>query len=136
MFEGTGGLCDGRQETWGFSAMAKEPIGGITGVLGGLISSASPSEFRQSGVQPVTEKQSCPTDFEAPLVFPGHLHARLGRPPGHNSRQLVSREKVTFRIKSDLILKYRDWSWESRCQIGELVERALATYLGSHRQRQ
>ena len=24
--------------------------------------------------------------------------------------------------------EYRDWSWEERCQLGELVERALSQY--------
>ncbi len=34
----------------------------------------------------------------------------------------------TLRIARDLIAEYRDWSWEARCQLSELVERALATY--------
>jgi hypothetical protein len=25
--------------------------------------------------------------------------------------------------------RYRDWSWESRCQLGELVEQALRAHL-------
>jgi hypothetical protein len=41
---------------------------------------------------------------------------------------MVQKQKVTFRVSSDLIAEYRDWSWEARCQLSHLVERALADY--------
>ena len=37
-------------------------------------------------------------------------------------------DTVTLRIDAELISDYRDWSWEKRCQLGELVEHALADY--------
>ena len=36
------------------------------------------------------------------------------------------KEKVTLRIPNDLIAEYRDWSWEARSQLSELVEQALS----------
>jgi len=35
---------------------------------------------------------------------------------------------VTVRLSKELMDEYRDWSWEERCQLGELVERALGQY--------
>ena len=40
----------------------------------------------------------------------------------------VPKEKVTLRIGKGLMDEYREWSWDERCQLGELVERALAQY--------
>ena len=51
---------------------------------------------------------------------------------GDNGR---SKQKVTLRVPSELIDEYRDWSWEARCQLSELVEQALLTYLNAHRGR-
>jgi len=42
----------------------------------------------------------------------------------------------TFHISRDLAAAYRDWSWEARCQLSELVEQALLTYRESRDQRQ
>ena len=38
---------------------------------------------------------------------------------------------MTLRIDAELIAQYRDWSWEERRQLGELVEQALRAYRGS-----
>jgi hypothetical protein len=54
-------------------------------------------------------------------------HARRGRPPS-SSRTTSSKQKVTVRIRSELIDAYRDWSWELRTPLSRLVERALLEY--------
>jgi uncharacterized protein (DUF4415 family) len=107
--------------------MAKSPVAGISGVLGGLISSGVPS--------PALVEQT-PATAVAPMVDSQNLRnakshsrgARRGRPPGRSPAMTVRREKVTLRIDACLIDDYRDWSWAQRCQLGELVERALSSY--------
>jgi len=59
--------------------------------------------------------------------------ARRGRPPGNSSATATPKEKVTLRIASTLVASYRDWSWEARSQLSQLVERALAAYHEQHR---
>ena len=59
--------------------------------------------------------------------------ARRGRPPGNLKTTKEPKQKLTVRINRDLIAQYRDWSWEARCQLSELVERALANYQQSRR---
>ncbi len=107
--------------------MAPKPIGGISGVLGELISTSTPSDEPPTPKSPSTtsrdnnsasRRSRCPT-------------ARLGRPSGNSVQQTRPKEKVTLRISSELIAEYRDWSWDARCQLSELVQRALATYLKS-----
>ena len=38
---------------------------------------------------------------------------------------------MTLRVSCELIAEYRDWSWEAKCQLGELVERAPLTFLNA-----
>ena len=109
--------------------MAKTQVGGISGVLGELISPAStPAEAPPRKQPPVSPQEADPTGTPRTPAAPHTQRARLGRPPGSDSRHKGPKEKVTLRIPSELIAEYRDWSWESRCQISELVERALAAY--------
>jgi cellulose biosynthesis protein BcsQ len=54
---------------------------------------------------------------------PRTQRARLGRPPHSAVRQNTPKEKVTLRIRSDLIAEYRDWSWEARCQLRVVATR-------------
>ncbi len=54
--------------------------------------------------------------------------ARRGRPPGKSSQTARPKEKLTLRITSTLVASYRDWSWEARSQLSQLVEQALADY--------
>jgi len=113
--------------------MASKTIGGISGVLGELISPAPPptesSQFSQLAIERQEDESSVTTQPTPPRP---HC-ARLGRPPGKTTRHRGPKEKVTLRIPSNLIAEYRDWSWEARCQLSELVERALATYRESRR---
>jgi len=90
--------------------MVKKGMQGINGALQGLI-----SEERME----VTNGH-------------GRTKARVGRPisaPSHG----VKREKVTFRIRPDLIDSYRDWSWDARTSVSSLVEAALADFQRSHK---
>jgi uncharacterized protein (DUF4415 family) len=91
---------------------------GIGGVLGGLISDdqpkPKPSEPSRLAPQDKPEKRA---------------HARVGRPPGKRSAKARRREKLTVRIDADLVEKYRDWSWDARCNLGELVGVAMRRHL-------
>ena len=108
--------------------MAGKTISGISGVLGELISPAPlPTESPQSS-QLAIERQEAKSAGTAQPTPPRPRRARLGRPPGKTTRRRGPKEKVTLRIPSNLIAEYRDWSWEARCQLSELVERALAAY--------
>ena len=42
--------------------------------------------------------------------------------------KVVDKEKVTLRLSSELMAVYRDWSWDERCQLSDLVERALVQF--------
>ena len=112
--------------------MAGKTIGGISGVLGDLISPAPPEKSIGSGQLPIESQEAKSTGTEQPTPL-RPSRARLGRPPGNTSRHWDPKEKVTLRIPSSLIAEYRDWSWEARCQLSELVERALAAYRQSRR---
>ena len=114
--------------------MAKQTVSGISGVLGELISPPPASNESTPEKQPsylIQEPESACTKMSAPTHEP--CRARRGRPPGSSVRHDVPKEKVTLRIPSDLIAEYRDWSWEARCQLSELVERALTAYRKSQR---
>jgi uncharacterized protein (DUF4415 family) len=114
--------------------MATKTIGGISGVLGELISTAPLSEDspRQEHSSPPKQEEPHSTDAQKSTAH-RPCRARLGRPPGSSTSHMRPKEKVTLRIPSDLIAEYRDWSWEARCQLSELVERALVTYQESRR---
>jgi hypothetical protein len=114
--------------------VAPKMIGGISGVLGDLISPA-PTPAASSGLeqpQPSGRKAGLPGTPDPPTA-PPHRCARLGRPPDSGRQTTVPKQKVTLRVPSDLIDEYRDWSWEARCQLSELVGQALTTYHKSHR---
>lgn len=114
--------------------MGKTPIAGISGVLGELIS--RPADLPPQ--PPVAEKppRAAEHGAEDPVsAGPPNVRrrARLGRPPGCRRPNGKPKEKVTLRIDAELIDQYRDWSWEARCQLGELVERALDAYRSRRR---
>ena len=108
--------------------MARKEVSGVRGVLGGLIS-ASPAEQPAAKDSPSGRPKSnsnMHTPQEQPE--PPKPRARLGRPPGRQSGESPPKEKVTVRIDARLAAVYRDWSWDQRCQLGELFERALRAY--------
>ena len=110
--------------------MSKQ-LTGIHGVLGTYMTSRTeepPSPAAEQVKQPPVKAKKTRT----PTVRP-NKPARLGRPPGKSNENSRPKEKATLRIDAELMTDYRDWSWEKRCQLGELVERALADYRRRHR---
>ena len=91
---------------------------GIGGVLGGLISADPPKP------KPLEPSRLGPQDKPKKRG-----HARVGRPPGKGPVKTRRREKMTVRIDADLVEKYRDWSWDARCNLGELVGAAMRRHL-------
>lgn len=111
--------------------MTGKPIHGIHGVLAGLISTASetPSGTTEIGRPPREPFRSKPVAEPSENNHSDDVQgARRGRPPGRHDRSLSAKDKVTFRISSNLATEYRDWSWEARCSLSGLVERALIDY--------
>ena len=95
--------------------MTEKRLPGIDGILGNLIS----TPMGEAEARPKTTRK---------LKHEKSQRARLGRPPGKSNNVHSPREKVTFRISSDLIAEYRDRSWEARCSLSGLVERAMIEY--------
>ena len=123
--------------------MAAKPLKGVGGVLGGLISSEpsapvtpepsaspSPAELIAEPVEAASVEQSATPAVRAKPRPPAQpkTQARRGRPPGRKAGEVREKEKVTLRLSKELVEEYRDWSWDERCQFGELVERALSQY--------
>ena len=110
--------------------MARSKIAGITGVLGDLMSpSQSPAVSpKGEGIPPHSDAAPTETHRSGPSPPRPRKSARVGRPPRSAVGCSRPKEKVTLRISSELIAEYRDWSWEARCQLGELVEQALVAY--------
>ena len=117
---------------------------GIGGVLGGLISDDTPKPEHTEPARPTTREAGDPEGAFIPpeshnpsgsSYRPSRLatHARAGRPPGKSSPKAQRKAKLTVRIDADLVEKYRDWSWDARCNLGELVGRAMRLYLKNRR---
>ncbi len=98
--------------------MRERRITGIGGVLGEIISDDEPTPKSSKPARDRPEKRS---------------HARAGRPPGKVSAKAQPREKLTVRIDAELVETYRDWSWDARCNLGELVGRAMRIHLKNRR---
>lgn len=108
--------------------MARE-IGGIRSVLDGLVSDGRAREPRRTD-----PKAEGPSKGD---IAPSHngvlIKARQGRPPGRQSGKGTRKAKATLRVSAELMDDYREWSWEERCNLGELVERALEEHRRRHR---
>jgi len=111
--------------------MNTSPIRGITGLLDGILSPVSQvpttpqRAIRPRNIAPTRRTPSASTQASSVTV-------RRGRPPGKTT-VVCLKEKVTLRSTGSLIAFYRDWTWEARCQLSQLVERALADYRQSRR---
>lgn len=129
--------------------MAKN-LKGVGGVLGNLLSSeravsaipdtsamAAPAEAITEDAEPASVEQSAiPAAREKPRPpAQRKIQSRRGRPPGKKTGEAADKEKVTLRLNKELMDEYRDWSWEERCQLGELVERALSQFKNRRRQK-
>ena len=108
--------------------MSRADAHGIVVVLDQILSAG------QAATLPPTRADSRPgTHRSAPDAARKPTAAtRRGRPPGKAPVTARPKEKVTLRITSTLVASYRDWSWEARSQLSELVERALADYYQQH----
>jgi hypothetical protein len=114
--------------------VAQKTVSGVAGVLRGLIADSAPDPQAQP---PLSDRMSSEDQVSAPArLAPNRTtaRARMGRPPGRIPGQQPPREKLTLRVDAGLTAAYRDWSWDARCQLGELVERAMRDYLANRRQ--
>ena len=116
--------------------MAKTRLSGIDGVLQGLLSSVpgSPGAFFHGSTtqSPVITQRSPNSEGSQKRGLPRHT-TRCGRPVVQSGNPQQSKQKVTFRIRAALVDEYRDWSWEARCCLSELVERAMLQFRKRHR---
>jgi hypothetical protein len=105
--------------------MSTPQVRGIAGLLNGILSTKpTPAALAP---KPKSKAHTIPlSNAPAPSAPKSMIAVRRGRPPGHSAA--VLKEKVTLRITSVLIAEYRDWTWKARCQLSDLVERALADY--------
>lgn len=104
---------------------------GIDGVLGNLISSPSLKKNAAHKKEQSIKTQSSSVAVVQRATANGYSAmqgARRGRPLGRQCDVPFPKEKVTLRISSELATEYRDWSWEARCSLSGLVEKALAEY--------
>ncbi len=109
-----------------------QKLKGVGGVLGSLISEETAATLSQRTDGHVEEATMPPAPAPSVVAERPISHsqgARRGRPPGLRTGEGASKEKTTLRLDKPLMDEYRDWSWEERCQMGELVERALVEYL-------
>jgi uncharacterized protein (DUF4415 family) len=107
--------------------MGKRSLAGITGVLGGLVSPVGNEGPIEPPCSDLPGNEAGPPEHNPSRAL--SPRSRLGRPPGRTRNQVVPKEKVTLRISAELVAEYREWSWQRRCQLGELVEAALRAYV-------
>lgn len=115
-----------------------QKLKGVGGVLEGIISPEPPipeqpetpsQSIQESSPLPAPQTVATPQPRRtSPAVVSPSRGARRGRPPGQKAGEGADKEKITLRISKALADDYRDWSWEERCQLGELVERAMTHY--------
>jgi hypothetical protein len=104
--------------------MSTPQVRGINGLLSGILSAEPAAPLPPPSRKP----RNIPlTNVVVPIAPKSVIAVRRGRPPGP-SAVAEPKEKVTVWITSTLIAEYRDWTWEARCQLSHLVERALADF--------
>ena len=108
--------------------MTGKLLQGIDGILDNLISASSRETERPPNVAQEDHRASKPTLAARQPRHDPPQGARLGRPPGKSGDGRSPKEKATLRISSSLIAEYRDRSWEARCSLSGLVERAMIEY--------
>ena len=109
--------------------MAAE-ISGIAGVLGDLVSGEGEIGHAKAKVRkPVRTPTAAPVQHVEHVIratpLPASRPTRLGRPPGKKAAEQPLKEKTTLWVSAEVMAVYREWSWELRCNLGELIERAL-----------
>ena len=103
--------------------MSTTQVRGITGLLDGILSPAT-TPVTNSPEENYTKQNASAERRPAASDKPTRTTVRRGRPPGKRTAS-SPKEKVTVWISSSLIADYRDWTWQARCQLSHLVERAL-----------
>ena len=103
--------------------MNSKRIEGIDNVLGHLLSPPKEVSVQQQSTrkEPLQVRRISLSSSQRDKSS----NARLGRPLGKQVKRESPAEKVTVRISKALIDQYRDWSWEARCSLSGLVERAM-----------
>ena len=76
-------------------------------------------------LSPAVPRSNLPHPRERPANAPSRPARAAARPCCWNE---PPKEKVTLRLDAELVADYRDWSWDQRCQLGELVEQALRAF--------
>ena len=111
---------------------------GIGGILDQIVGAGDISARRQPKhnqlTSPTARATQDPSNHETGKPQ-GRPTARRGRPLSSN-QQPTSREskaKVTVWINQALVDEYRDWSWEARCSLSTLMQRAMLDYQQRHR---
>jgi hypothetical protein len=107
-------------------------VQGVNGVLQTLLTEPTESETSKP-MRPVPAKKPPRPKVKTTSKYRTTARARIGRLPESASGG-TERQKVTFRIRPDLIDGYRDWSWDARTSVSHLVEAALDEYF-THRKR-
>jgi hypothetical protein len=90
---------------------------------------AKPVQVEQPA-EPVTKPATVPVKTTATKKRQ-RVRARTGRPPGVASGTRSYKIKASMHVSAELIDYYRDWSWDARCTLGELIERAMVAYKSS-----
>lgn len=112
--------------------MVKPIVHGIDGVLRTLLAEPTTSSTHlrakagSVGKSSRSIEQHAVSHDDCQLDQP-QTKARLGRPP-ISSVDTSARQKVTVRIRPELIDDYRNWSWDARSSLSHLVEQALIDY--------
>ena len=110
--------------------MTHQRLPGIDGILDSLLSTDHGPARLGPNKEGAASEHPCLSDAVDPHSA-RKKSARRGRPLSPRGCQGGRKEKVTFRISCELATSYRDWSWEARCSLSALVEKALREY---HRQ--
>ena len=116
--------------------MKVKPVAGINRVLDQFLT-PQPRVFDLEPQEPARSSPRATTHFRTQTVPSSHpatrVQARRGRPIGRHTGTPFKTEKITLRISRHLAADYRDWSWDARCNLSHLVERALEDYQSRHR---
>src|SRR5207249_2258589 len=114
-----------------------EKIGGLAGVLGHLTSDdggvkpgPAPKEKKKTPPKTAAPAEPDPVrlrnaEKETPRPPREKLYARHGRLPGQvPDKNAEPKARVSVSVPASLLDEYRAWSWQMRCQLGDLIGRA------------
>jgi len=110
--------------------MNSSHVHGITGLFDGIL---SPVPQALPDCRTATRPRNTSGSRKAPCAStrPSPVAVRRGRPPG-KAAVVGLKEKVTLRLTGSLMAFYREWTWEARCQLSQLVEQASVITAAEH----